>query len=404
MTCHFCQQVDEELAKMRIQLEEKEEDIKEEEGLLSHVHKERETGHFKEGPRRKEERKKRKAEVAATRKNQDDPSITHAKAVQNDMAKVDSMVFTNSAYRDAEVETESRGPEPKEAQNSNSARGHGKDKKRDSNVGRDHPPPRGHGRESRRDRRERGARGNRDYDDSGLRERSDSKDSVHSNSSQSDRQGRKKYQQQQRDNSSQEHRNSDDKRDLKKPNLKVTFAQEERQVKIKGKRRERWDSGTSEDFSDHEPGHPPRVAGLLHLHNVNIPREPASSQQRRQDGHHPAGAFPPPQREHGHRGRGRGRARGNAHRTLFDPNNPHKPLMVPRLHFQDSSEQHSPEFSPGYGDSHYEYPQVHGGQYHPDYSSSPHGDGMYYNYPVPQYCESESYHDDTYSRDPYYHR
>lgn len=112
----------------------------------------------------------------------------------------------------------------------------------------------------------------------------------------------------------------------------------------------------------------------------------------------------------GRRGRGRGRG---SHRTLYDPNNPTKHTSQP-LHFHDPYEpQSSPDtpFSPH--DASYGYPMMGGPHMGPLYSpltgdqyqeytvtGSPHGEG----YKHPYHQEGVHLLDDTYTRDPYYHR
>ena len=217
-------------------------------------------------------------------------------------------------------------------------------------------------------------------------------------------------------------------KDGKKLSLKVTFAHNERQVKMLG---DRDSSGERQD----------RVYGPSHEHVerhenirgggrgggiIRLPSHQESSAHHRQSGQTQSPSLYPVHRSPGTgwaqspaQGRGRGRGRGGSHRTLYDPNNPTKSTTsgAQPLHFHDPHDPQayqesyqSSSFSPT-DDYYYNYPtqgsvQTVQQSYYDssEYSSSPQqGDGMFYHY-HPAYMESTACADDTYARDPYYHR
>jgi len=109
-----------------------------------------------------------------------------------------------------------------------------------------------------------------------------------------------------------------------------------------------------------------------------------------------------------HHGRGAAASiRGGSHRTLFDPNNPTKPIQVssPKLQFQDPFEsQYSPDsscFYDGYTPIGGPPPGPYGATYPVQYSGTgppPSGGGVTYVYPT------QAYVDDSYNDEHFPHR
>ena len=215
--------------------------------------------------------------------------------------------------------------------------------------------------------------------------------------------------------------------DKKGGGLRVTFAHNERQVQT---------SGSHSDTDKHKQ----QLSPMARHHRENVPCPNQAERSSVHAGgllHLPASAMTSDQGQgHIHQGnlpspvpvRGRGRGRGRAsHRTLYDPNNPTKPRHVPQntqqLHFHDPYDQQgSPEaYSPHYSqaDAYYQgmaRPPAVAGSYQAGYeqsfqqeytvTGSPHGqgDGYGYRYPMTYHQEGGHLPDDTYTRDPYYHR
>lgn len=205
---------------------------------------------------------------------------------------------------------------------------------------------------------------------------------------------------------------------------------------VRESNRSRSYSGNDDKLS--EGGTPPRQGGLIHLppQQPEAP-EPPVSPGPRHDFHEPHSGRDVP------RGRGIGRARqdsGSGRKTLFDPKNPSKPIVIsegkPQLEFKDTDEyssspqspQQYPPIPPGRGPGMYPYGPYGTPGYGYGYPVSPpftpHGmvppgmgppgmgmmppppppmsaEGMFYGYPPP-YQDSGPYQDDVYARDPYY--
>ena len=216
----------------------------------------------------------------------------------------------------------------------------------------------------------------------------------------------------------------------KKPSLKVTFAHNERQVKMLNNRGKPAEEPTSPVQSPHGP---------VPLHGrtgqgstggiIRLPTQPQQPTQKPTEPQHippstsaggPGLIHPPPGGSHPNwnppQPRGRGsRGRGGSHRTLYDPNNPNKstPAMSSspqQLHFHDPSyDAQKPAYADPYAqgaftatsDYYYNY-QAQGFHDYGDYSSSPQQGEMHYNHQA-QYFESGTYTDNAHE-DPYYRR
>lgn len=206
--------------------------------------------------------------------------------------------------------------------------------------------------------------------------------------------------------------------------LKVTVDHNERQVEVEGRHyRKRSDQdvdGSREHISsDSEFVHSPKGGGILHISMASDLHGNRGGHSHRHDRRHDERQrshehLPPRGDKRAPRSAREGSRGGGGQRTLFDPSNPLKPIIIqpagPKLQMKDSgqSSPHMPIPYESYGQPYPTGPPYQGyGRGYPEaqYPQYPVGnpDQYYYSYPG-MFEESSHCRDDTYAKDPYYHR